>query len=154
MARPMIRKVHPDDVNDCIALAQEVMVSTPYAGCTISKRKIYELIDQSTRDPYHRFFQVSYDKDELQGLLVGIIEPLFFSTQDWYVTDIVFLVRPGSNAGFDLMEEFTDWYRQQARRCPGKFVTLLGNSSGREIDAFYRRHDLERIGGMYSEKLQ
>ena len=89
------------------------------------------------------------------GFLLGVIEPLFFSTKDWYATDLVFVVRPGSYAGYYLMSAFEHWYRDQASRCPGRLIPLLSNSSGcLEVDRFYDRRPLTKIGSMYSETIQ
>ena len=151
----MIRTVQPDEVNYCIQLAQEVMQDTPYAGCTISKKKIRDLMPLIFSRPEEWFFKVSERKGRIDGFVIGMIAPLFFSTKDWYVTDLVFVVRPGSYCGFALMQNFKAWYQRQAKRCPGRFIPLLGNSSGHKtVDAFYKRQALEPIGAMFSEMVQ
>ena len=135
-------------------LANEVKHGTLYGECTISKNKLRGLLPHVMNDKDQWYFRVADKDGRIIGFLWGMIEPLAWSVRDWYVTDIVFVVKPYSYCGYRLMDDFTNWYKEQARRCPGVFIPMIGNSSGNKaVDNFYAQR-MERIGAIYSEAIQ
>lgn len=82
------------------------------------------------------------DKDELRGVLLGSIEPVFFNKKVKYGTDLLFVA---SHGGAYLLKRFIRWARAKGA---SRIVMGISTEDWR-AEELYSMIGMKRVGGMY-----
>lgn len=141
----MIRAATLTDIPQIEALGMRLKLKTPYATFPYHReralKQLRTCVSSRTACAY-----VSDDEGTLDGVLLGVCEPLWFS-QALIASDLMFYSeRP--LVGYVLLKRFITW----AWTVPSVRQILMGQSSGIAVDELgeiYRRLNFERVGGFY-----
>lgn len=142
------RKMHRRDMSAVVMLSRRLHEESEWAFLTFSPAAMRKSLDQILRRPDYEVFVAEDAEGNLTGLLIGSVDQVIYGRAT-FATDVEFAANGG---GDELLDEFRNWAVAK-----GVSVIVMGvSNSGREAakDRFFRKHGMERSGGMYQEKIK
>lgn len=144
----MIRPIKYEDINAIVALGIEAHKgSDVWGGVSLDERVLRGTLARCLNDK-SCYAVVHETKGEIDGVLLGITQQLFYSTEKMATDLWVHATRAG--AGAALIRAFRNWAKGRAS------VLVMGVSYkyGSEDGRVYERLGLKRAGGMYAKELK
>lgn len=137
----MVRLAEPKDIDLIYDLCKEALEASAYKNIphnALDSRKVFAhfMLDNSI-----------WVTDEVDGILIGGIQPLWFNHSKLAAMDVIFYVRDKvKSSGVKLAKAYMKWGKENAD------VVTLSISYGGDIDRagqFFERLGFEKIGGAY-----
>ncbi len=142
-----IRKAVKSDTAQLISLGVEFATkSQPIHGFSVSEESISVFARQIIKSPDAVVFVLA-DGDKLQGVIAGVIQPIFFS-KEFALQELVWYVKPNTS-GLKLLYEF----ETEARR-RGVFTIVVGSKPGYcDMSKFYTRRGYTMLEHQFIKRL-
>jgi len=149
-----VREGDTDDISGIIELLKELHVESVFKDVPFSDSTTRQFILTMMGIKDGTILVVADDKDRPQGVMIGMIDSLFFSKKR-YATDVVFYVR-------DAAAQQAPWmvkrFRRWAKGRPGVYKLMMGISSGIDnegrTEQLYEALGLEKIGGLFIQEIK
>ena len=148
-----IRLADIPDIDEICELGAELLAQSVYSDIKPDESKYRLFIAGLMGTKKGAVFIAVDDDDKPQGMLLGLIDDLFFSRYS-YATDVAFYVREGyRHLVPGLMKRFMAWAEGKTR----VVYISLGISSGtgdlERIGQVYESFGLARVGGIYFKRV-
>ena len=144
-----VREVRPQDVTPLVRFYQASHAESEWSWAPFSAAAARRSINELRKRPDCTAF-IALQDGKVCGLLFGTVDSVLYG-RTVYATDMEFYAH---NGGKELLEAFRDWATSKgaAIRC---HATAHPEQEGRAKakDRWFQAQGLEKIGGMYQEKL-
>lgn len=149
-----IRIADIPDIDELCKLGRELLAQSVYAGIKEDESKFRLFVAGMMGSKTSIVLVVVDEDDKPQGLLLGIIQDLWFSKQRM-ATDIMFYIREGyRNQAPKIIKRFLAWAESKPRMAQ----VTLGVSSGigypDRIGKMYEHLGMVSVGGIYTKVLK
>lgn len=142
----MIRDARVTDWPQLAALGERLLAKTPYSQTAMDREQALHTYGQCLHSALG-FAKVSVDGDKITGVLLGIVDRLWWSKAR-YATDLVFYCEDGKS-GLPLLRSFVTW----AWTVPGVIEVTCAQSSGIHVErtaVLYRRCGFTKVGDLWN----
>lgn len=144
----MIRKAKVEDWPQLVALGERLIAKTPYSGLTLDRQQTLQVYGQCLSSALG-FAMVSEKDSEITGLLLGIVDRLWWS-KSRYASDLVFYCEDG-RSGIHLLRSFVTW----AWTIPGVVEVTCAQSSAIRVEQtakLYSRCGFTKVGDLWTQQ--
>lgn len=142
----MIRNAQVEDWPRLVELGTRLIAKTPYRDLKLDREQTMHVYGQCMNSALG-FAKVSERNGEVTGLLLGIVDRLWWS-KSRYASDLIFYCEDG-RSGLALMRAFIEW----AWSVPGVVEVTCAQSSAIKTEAaakLYQRCGFEQVGGLWT----
>lgn len=144
-----VREARPADVTPLVRFYQASHAESEWSWAPFSAAAARRSIQTMMRRPEYTVL-IALKDGKITGLLFGMVDSVLYG-RTLYATDVEFYAHGG---GAELLEAFRDWARANGAKI--RFhATAHPETEHRAAakDRWFRAQGLERVGGMYQEKL-
>ena len=137
----MIRLAEPKDIDLIYALCREAHEFSTYSHVPHNEHDARQIFGGLI------VAGSAWVTDDVDGILMAYVQPLWFNHSRTAATDLIFYVRDSAvSAGVKLAKKYKKWGKENA---DDVYLSISFGGDISRTDKFYSRLNFERIGGSY-----